>query len=120
MPVLASLKLIRYAVAYVFITSGLLKLLSPNFATVFINLGFPYPEATLLLVACFEIACGCFILLNYYVKTATIPLLTIMIIAFLLTKVPIMHSGLLQFAFEARLDLVMICLLFILWKTHRK
>ncbi|WP_226038495.1 DoxX family protein [Aquibacillus saliphilus] len=120
MPTLASLKIIRYAVAYVFIVSGLLKLLSPNFATVFSNLGLPFPESTVLLVAGAEIICGCLILFNYYVKKATIPLLVIMVVALLLTKVPILHSGLIQFAFEARLDIVMVILLSILWKTHRK
>ncbi|MDZ5474086.1 hypothetical protein SM124_20390 [Bacillus sp. 31A1R] len=51
------------------------------------------------------------------VKRATVPLIIIMIGAILLTKVPILHTGLVQFAFSARLDIVMLVLLFILY--HR-
>lgn len=110
--------LIRYVVGYVFLASAILKLISPNFVGAFANFGIPYPEVSVLLVAITEIICGIAILFHYYVKKATVPLLVIMIIAILVTKVPILHAGFFQFAFEARLDIVMIVLLSILWKEN--
>jgi putative oxidoreductase len=66
------------------------------------------------IVAFFEIICGGLILANKEVKKATIPLIIIMVGAFLITKVPVLHSGFLAFAFNARLDIIMLVLLFIL------
>ncbi|MDC3418484.1 DoxX family protein [Aquibacillus salsiterrae] len=114
----SSMSLIRYAVAYVFLASAILKLMVPNFAITFANYGLPYPSVTVLLVAILEIVCAVLLLLNYYVKKATIPLLVIMIMALLVTKVPSLHVGFFQFAFEARLDILMIVLLYVLWKEH--
>ncbi|PWA11981.1 hypothetical protein DCC39_08595 [Pueribacillus theae] len=111
-----TLKLIRYVVAYVFITSGIMKLLDAELSSFFVSLGLPFPM--MYTVAFFEIICGAFILLNKNIKNATIPLIIIMIAAFLLTKVPILHSGFLQFAFDARLDITMLILLFILYNSH--
>ncbi|WP_419392842.1 hypothetical protein [Cytobacillus praedii] len=53
---------------------------------------------------------------NKQVKNATIPLITIMAAALLLTKIPLLHTGFMPFAFNARLDLIMLVLLFILYK----
>lgn len=113
-----TLKLIRYVVAYVFITSGIMKLLDAELSGYFVSLGLPFPMYLMYTVAFFEIICGAFILLNKNIKNATIPLIIIMIAAFLLTKVPILHSGFLQFAFDARLDITMLILLFILYNSH--
>ncbi|SDJ76829.1 DoxX family protein [Sediminibacillus albus] len=115
-----SLQLIRYGVAYVFIISGLLKLLDPGFTTVFAQIGFPSPATAVLLIALTEIICGGFILFQFYVKRAAIPLLVIMIGALLLTKVPALHSGFFQFAFDARLDIIMIIMLAVLWRNYIK
>jgi putative oxidoreductase len=116
---ISAMKLIRYAVGYVFIISGLMKLMNAGLAGYFMSLGLPYPQMTLYLVALAEIICGGLIILSYYVKHATIPLIVIMIVAILLTKVPILHKGFLAFAFEARLDIVMLVLLFILYNKGR-
>ncbi len=115
-----SLQLIRYGVAYVFITSGLVKLLDPSFEEIFANIGIPYPAIALLLVALIEVIGGGFILFQFYVKRTVIPLLTIMIAALLLTKIPMLHAGFLSFAFGARLDIIMILLLAILWRSYAK
>ncbi|MFE8698740.1 DoxX family protein [Cytobacillus sp. FJAT-53684] len=114
---LSAIHLIRYIVAYVFITSGLMKLISEDLSQSFVNLGLPYPLYLMYIVALLEIVCGISILANKSVKKATIPLLTIMIAALLLTKVPILHTGFMAFAFQARLDIIMLVLLFILY-TH--
>ncbi|MBB6454921.1 putative membrane protein YphA (DoxX/SURF4 family) [Salirhabdus euzebyi] len=117
---LSTFKLLRYAVAYVFICSGIMKLVSENLGTFFISLGLPFPLQLMVIVAIVEIACGVLLLLEKSVSYATIPLIVIMITAFLLTKVPVLHTGFLPFAFEARLDIVMLILLFILFSHYHK
>ena len=117
---LSTIKFIRYAVAYVFITSGLMKLISTELANGFLNLGLPYPHMMLYLVVFLEIVCGLLILGNKAVKNAVIPLIAIMIVALLLTKLPSIHTGFLQFAFNARLDIVMLVLLVILYNRYPK
>ncbi|PLS01809.1 DoxX family protein [Neobacillus cucumis] len=112
----SSNKLIRYAVAYVFIISGLMKLLSANLAKHFLGLGLPYPHLMLKLVIFLELVCGVLILINKSVKNAVVPLIGIMIVALLLTKVPLMQTSIITFAFQARLDIVMLVLLVYLYK----
>lgn len=112
---LTSASLIRYAVAFVFITSGVMKLFSTELAQVFIGLGLPFPDILLYVTAFLEIFCGLLILVNRSVKNAVIPLIGIMIAAIFLTKFPLLNSGILQFAFKARLDIVMLVLLYILY-----
>jgi putative oxidoreductase len=115
-----AMKWIRYAVAYVFIISGLMKLMNADIANHFINIGLPYSQLMLKIVILLEIGCGGLILANRYVKNAVIPLITIMIAAILLTKLPLLSSGILQFAFNARLDIVMLVLLIALYKRYPK
>lgn len=112
------MKLLRYLVAYVFITSGLMKLLSVELQNYFISLGLPYPLQVMYVVAFLELVCGILILMNKRVKYASIPLMIIMIGAFLLTKVPILHNGFMPFAFQARIDVIMLVLLFILYTRN--
>lgn len=112
-----SITYIKYSVAFVFITSGLMKLLNEELGNTFIGLGLPYPIYFMNAVALVEIVCGCLILANKHVKTAAIPLILIMIAAIILTKIPLLHSGLVSFAFSARLDIVMLALLAILYKN---
>ena len=108
---------ICYAVGYVFITSGVIKLIVPDFKGLFAGLGLPYPELTLFLVAVIEIACGMLIAGRMYIRFAAPPLILIMAIAIILTKIPTLtHSGFLSFAFEATIHTVMSILLFLIWK----
>ena len=112
---------IGYIVGYVFITSGILKLIDGEFQAVFASLGLPFPHTTLFLVAIVEVACGMLIVGRMYVKEATIPLIIIIIAALYLTKFPILFKqGLLTFAFEARLDIVMLILLLLLGQHWRR
>ncbi|SDQ05354.1 DoxX protein [Virgibacillus subterraneus] len=109
---------ICYAVGYVFITTGILKLLVNDFKIVFSNLGLPYPESILFLVAITEIVCGALIVSRMYLKRATAALIFIILAAIFLTKLPILtNQGFLSFAFEARLDIVMLILLVLLWQN---
>ncbi len=112
---LTTASLIRFAVAFVFITSGVMKLFSTELAEVFIGLGLPFPDILLYVTAFLEIICGILILLNRDVKKAVIPLIGIIIAAILLTKIPELNSGILSFAFKTRLDIVMLVLLYILY-----
>ncbi|SFD70419.1 Uncharacterized membrane protein YphA, DoxX/SURF4 family [Lentibacillus persicus] len=108
--------IICYAVGYVFLTSGVLKLVVSDFKATFMSLGLPFPESVLFLVAITEIACSAFILARMYIRQAAAPLILIILGAIFLTKLPIiMKQGFLSFAFEARLDIVMLILLLLLW-----
>ncbi|MBS4192465.1 DoxX family protein [Bacillus sp. FJAT-49705] len=111
-----SINLLRYAVAYVFIVSSMLKFFNPEMGAYFVNLGLPYPIIVMYIVAITEFICGAFILMNRSVSNATIPLIGILITAILLTKTPMISSGFIQFAANARLDIVMLILLFILYR----
>lgn len=113
---ISSYKLIRYIVAYVFIVSGFMKLVNMELAHSFLRLELPYPHILLNVVILLEIICGVLILINKEVKNAVIPLITIMIGAIILTKFPVLQTNFLQFAFTARLDIVMLVLLIILYR----
>lgn len=112
-----TIRWIRLAVGYVFITSGMVKLIIADFKAMFVQLGIPFPEITLLLIALLEIACGSLIIARMYMKQAVLPLIIIMLGAIFITKIPILTSkDIFSFVFEARLDIVMLIMLFILWQ----
>ncbi|GLB59892.1 DoxX family protein [Cytobacillus sp. NCCP-133] len=113
---LVVMNLLRYSVSYVFIVSGFMKLISAELSNAFVNLGLPYAELLMHVVAFLEIICGVLILFNKSVKNAVIPLIGIMAAALCLTKLPALNSGYIDFAFDARLDAVMLVLLLILYK----
>ncbi|MEW9675391.1 DoxX family protein [Lentibacillus sp. L22] len=106
-----------YMIGYVFITSGIMKLVDDNFQVFFSNLALPFPNSFLFLVAITEIVCGTLIVIRLYVKQAATPLIIIMLGAIFLTKIPTLttNRGLLSFLFEARLDIVMLVLLAVIW-----
>ncbi|RST77356.1 DoxX family protein [Siminovitchia acidinfaciens] len=112
--------LVRWAVAYVFITSGAMKFLSPDLANTFIQLRLPFPKQLIMVVAVVEIVCGILILMNKGARLATIPLMGIMVAALMLTKIPLYSEGFMKFAFAARLDIVMLLLLFVLYNQRGK
>ncbi|UFT99381.1 DoxX family membrane protein [Radiobacillus kanasensis] len=116
---ITSSNLIHYLVAYVFIASGVFKLISEDLGGVFVSLGLPYPLNTMFFLAIVEIICGICILLNRYVKIAVIALMVIIIAALILTKIPVLHAGFFHFLFEARLDIVMLGLLFVLFRQYK-
>ncbi|WP_200411034.1 DoxX family protein [Virgibacillus salexigens] len=105
-----------YAIGFVFIISGMMKLVVSDFKVTFSQLGIPFPESTLFLLAILEIACGILIAGRMYIKLAIPPLILVMFGALYLTKLPILlNQGLLSFLFEARLDIVMLILLLLIW-----
>ncbi|MDQ0232047.1 DoxX family protein [Metabacillus malikii] len=115
---LSTISLIRYVVAYVFIASGLMKLFGPDMSSMFSQIGIPYPLNSMYILAIIELICAALILLHKYVKKAVAVLLAIMVISIVLTKIPLLHEGIFVFAFNARLDIVMVVLLYILYKTY--
>ena len=76
----------------VFLPEGIQKLASPDILGPgrFAAIGIPYPELMGPFVGIVEIACGTLIILGLLSKLAAIPLIIIMIVAIVSTKVPIL------------------------------
>jgi uncharacterized membrane protein YphA (DoxX/SURF4 family) len=124
--------LIRLAVGLgVFFPEGIQKLIFPDIvgAGRFTNIGIPYPEIMGPFVGVAEIVCGALIILGLFTRLAAIPLVIIMIVALLSTKVPILlghdflifhlpkvaRYGFWSMMHEARTDLCMLlCSLYLL------
>jgi putative oxidoreductase len=112
-----SFLLIRLTVGLIFVSEGIQKFLYPEKvgAGRFTKIGFSNPEFWAPFVACFEIACGALILLGFLTRLAAIPLLFIMIVAFITTKYPILQDqGFWTMAHEYRTDFAMTMLLIFL------
>lgn len=112
---------VRYAIGFVFISSGIVKLIIPSFVDNFTQLGMPFPVIFLLVLANVEILCGTLMILNLYVRQVTITLAVIMIGALVVAKLPVlMDNGISLFVFESRLDITMLILLAVVWRYHEK
>lgn len=76
----------------VFFPEGLQKLLFPEVlgAGRFAKIGIPYPDLMGPLVGGVETLCGLLIILGLWTRLATIPLLIVMVVAVVSTKVPIL------------------------------
>lgn len=76
----------------VFFPEGLQKLLFPEVlgAGRFAKIGIPYPELMGPFVGVVETVCGLLIILGLFTRLATIPLLVVMAVALISTKVPIL------------------------------
>jgi uncharacterized membrane protein YphA (DoxX/SURF4 family) len=100
-------------VGLVFLSEGIQKFLFPadpdRGVARFVRIGIPYPEFTAPLVASFEIACGCFIVIGLLTRLAVIPTITIMLVAIATTKLPILtERGFWDMAHAARTDFAML------------
>jgi putative oxidoreductase len=103
--------LIRLAVGTIFISEGIQKFLFPGDLGVgrFAKIGLPAPEVLVPFVGSFEILCGSLVLLGLATRLASIPLITIMVVAILSTKVPYWRAhGFWATAHEARVDYAML------------
>lgn len=85
-----ALFLLRLAPGWVFLSEGIQKFLFPDAlgGGRFMHLGFTHPGFWAIFTACFEIWCACLLLIGWRVRLAVIPLLIIMIVAFVTTKWP--------------------------------
>jgi putative oxidoreductase len=117
--------LIRLLVGFVvFLPEGVQKLAFPDVlgAGRFARIGIPLPEAMGPFVGAVEIICGALIVLGLFTRLAAIPLIAIMVVAIVSTKIPIllghdlwifhlsaeMSTGLWSMLHEARNDLTML------------
>jgi putative oxidoreductase len=84
--------LIRLAVGAVFLTEGIQKFLYPAEvgAGRFARIGIPNAELMGPLVGIFEIACGALVLVGLLTRVAVVPLIGIMLVAIVTTKIPIL------------------------------
>ena len=108
----------------VFLPEGIQKLAFPDIlgAGRFAHIGIPYPGLMGPLVGVVEIVCGALIIVGLFTRLAAIPLIVIMVVAIVSTKVPILvghdwwifHApklaryGFWSFAHEARVDFAML------------
>jgi putative oxidoreductase len=110
--------LIRLTVGLIFLTEGIQKFLSPELLGTgrFATIGFSHPAFWAYFTGTFEIICGTFIILGFITRIASVPLIIIMITAFITTKIPILlHKGVWPWAHEYRTDFAMTLLLFYLF-----
>jgi len=98
-------------VGAVFLSEGIQKFLFPAElgAGRFLKIGLPNPEFLGPFVGSFEVACGAAVLAGLLTRLAVVPLVTIMLVALVTTKVPILlNKGLWAMAHEARTDWAML------------
>jgi len=106
--------LVRIIVGLIFLSEGIQKFIRPDEvgAGRFAKIGFSNPEFWSYFTGVFEISCAVLILLGFAVRLASIPLLVIMIIAFITTKWPeLINDGFWSMAHEYRTDFAMTLLL---------
>jgi putative oxidoreductase len=107
----------RLIVGLIFLSEGLQKYITPDLvgAGRFAKIGFEHPEFWATFTGAFEIVCGALILAGLCTRLASIPLLLIMLVAFITTKYPILvEKGFLPMAHEYRTDFAMTMLLLLL------
>ena len=107
----------RLIVGLVFLSEGLQKFVYPELTGTgrFIKIGFSNPEFWANFTGVFEIICGILIVLGLLTRFASIPLLIIMLVAFVKTKIPILtDNGFWAMAHEYRTDFAMTLLLIFL------
>jgi uncharacterized membrane protein YphA (DoxX/SURF4 family) len=106
--------LIRLIVGLVFLSEGIQKYLFPELLGTgrFMQLGFSHPDFWAYFTGTFEIVCGACVLTGLLVRLAAMPLIIIMLTAFVTTKWPILITkGFWAMAHEYRTDFAMTFLL---------
>jgi uncharacterized membrane protein YphA (DoxX/SURF4 family) len=106
--------IIRMIVGFIFLSEGIQKFLFPELVGSgrFEKIGFQNSDFWAVFVAIFEITCGISILIGFFTRVASVPLLIIMITAFITTKLPILaEKGFWTMAHEYRTDFSMTLLL---------
>jgi putative oxidoreductase len=106
--------LIRLVVGLIFLSEGIQKYLFPELlgTSRFEKIGFTDPAFWAYFTGTFEIICGFFVLLGFLTRLASIPLMIIMMTAFVTTKWTMLaEKGFWSFAHEYRTDFAMTLLL---------
>jgi uncharacterized membrane protein YphA (DoxX/SURF4 family) len=105
---------LRLIIGVIFVSEGIqkylfLESLGPGR---FMQIGFSNPYFWAYFTGAFEIVCGTLVLMGFLTRMASVPLLIIMIIAFITTKLPILHyKGVWTFLHEYRTDFALTLLL---------
>ena len=111
--------------AVVFLPEGIQKLIFADILGTgrFVKIGIPYPDVMAPFVGTVEIVCGTLIILGLLTRLAAVPLIIIMIVALISTKLPILlghdvwmfhlgqdvkRLGFWSMMHEARTDLIML------------
>jgi uncharacterized membrane protein YphA (DoxX/SURF4 family) len=105
---------VRLTVGLIFLTEGIQKNLFPEILGTgrFLTIGFSHPAFWAYFTGTFEIICGALIIIGLITRVASVPLIIIMITAFITTKIPILiHKGVWPWAHEYRTDFAMTLLL---------
>jgi uncharacterized membrane protein YphA (DoxX/SURF4 family) len=106
-----ALLLIRILVGWVFVSEGIQKFIFPAQLGVgrFAKIGIPFPHILAPFVGSVEIVCGSLLLVGLLTRLAAIPLLGVILVAILTTKLPmIAKTGLWSMLHEARADFSML------------
>ena len=106
--------LCRLAVGLIFLSEGIQKFVTPDITGTgrFAKIGFANPDFWAYFTGAFEIVCGILILLGLITRLAAIPLLIIMLVAFISTKIPLLiEEGFWAMAHGYRTDFAMTLLL---------
>lgn len=84
--------LVRLMLAGVFVTEGYLKLVAPDWlgAGRFAKIGIPWPELAGPMVGWFELICGALLAIGLFSRVAAVPLIVIMLVAIISTKIPVL------------------------------
>ena len=109
--------IIRLITGLIFISEGIQKyLIVTMFGPAFFKeIGFSNPMFWVYFTGAFEIFCGILVLFGLLTRLASIPLLTIMIIAFITTKLPLLATkGLWTFCHEYSTEFSLTLLLVLL------
>jgi putative oxidoreductase len=113
-----ALLLIRVLVGWVFAAEGIQKFLFPTQLGVgrFLKIGIPAPQIMAPFVGTVEIVFGTLLLLGLFTRLAVFPLLGVISVAIVTTKIPMLaKSGIWSMLHEARTDFSMVLgLLFLL------
>jgi putative oxidoreductase len=121
---------IRLITGLIFISEGIQKYLivtmyGPLF---FQQIGFSNPQFWVYFTGTFEILCGILVLFGLFTRLASIPLITIMVFAFVKTKLPLLATnGFWTFTHEYSTEFSLTLLLIVLliygggkWSADRK
>jgi uncharacterized membrane protein YphA (DoxX/SURF4 family) len=110
--------LIRILVGWVFVSEGVQKFLFPAQLGVgrFVKIGIPVPQIMAPFVGAVEIVCGSLVIIGLFTRWAAIPLLGVISVAIVTTKIPMLaKTGIWSMLHEARTDFSMVLgLLFVL------
>ncbi|MBN2667234.1 MAG: DoxX family protein [Bacteroidales bacterium] len=113
----SKLVFVRMIVGVIFVSEGIQKylivsLLGPSY---FQDIGFGHAMFWSYFTGTFELLCGLLVIAGLFTRLATIPLLTIMIIAYFTAKLPVLiDKGFLSFAQVYRIDYALTILIVML------